>query len=100
MDNRRYGLTAGGGGGCGVTAILPVPPQVKYFAYTCTSTGANAAGDQTYIITATGSTTEGMTGFVLTIDQSNAKATTGVGANWNAAGLPLNCWVQKKGGSC
>lgn len=113
MDNRRYGVTVGGGGGCGIGAVPIAPPLVRYFAYSCASTGANAAGDQTYTITATGCagpgapvpcvTGEGMSGFVFTITEGNVKATVitagspAASAGWigNAA-----CWVQKKSGAC
>ena len=100
MDNRRYSAAAGI---CGPGAVPVAPPTVKYFKYACGSAGANATGDQTYLITAAGDPAQGMGGFNFTIDEANNKTTviTPASAAANAGWTPAaTCWVQKKGGAC
>lgn len=91
QDNRRY-ATVAGGIVCG--PAMPVSPAVKYFTYACDVT---TGGDQTFVITATGVVAQGMSGYAFTIDEGNVKQTT---AFPDAAGLPKNCWIMKKGESC
>lgn len=72
------------------------PANTSFWTYS--GCGA-AAGSNTYTITATGQ--GAMAGFVFTIDQNNTRQTTGTPAGWApAAGVPVNCWVVRKGGSC
>jgi type IV pilus assembly protein PilE len=101
QDNRRYSTTAAGGT-CGIGNTVAVQ-GAKYFAYTCASGSANAAGDQTYTITATGQSTQGLAGIAFTINQSNSRATTVTGSTLMAEkGYASNtgCWVLKKPSQC
>lgn len=90
QDNRRY-TTAPGSGVCGTNASLPTSPVVQFFTYTAVCT------DTTYTITATGNAAQAMNGYVFTVNDSNLRRTTSfVGAS----GLPKNCWIDVKSGSC
>jgi type IV pilus assembly protein PilE len=82
QDNRMYGT----GGACGVAA----PAGLKYFAITCASGGANAAGDQTYTLTATGSSGRAV-GHVYTVTNDGTKATT----TFKGAASTKTCWLAK-----
>lgn len=74
-------------------AGLPCPGATQYWTYACNGDAA------TYSITATGQ--DAMAGFVFTIDQANTRQTTGTRAGWApTSGLPVNCWVVRKGGGC
>lgn len=70
QDNRKYN-----GAAAGVCGVAMPTADIKYFTFTCASSSASGAGDQSYIITAAGSA-GGMQGFVYTIDQNNSKTTT------------------------
>lgn len=84
LDNRTYvGACAG---------VLPVPPAVKYFTYSCPVLTA-----ATYTLQATGAGGEATAGFTFTIDQNNARATTAAPAGW---GTNATCWITRKGGTC
>jgi type IV pilus assembly protein PilE len=97
QDNRKYnGATAGA---CGVA--MPSGGNIKYFTFSCSSSNAIGAGDQSYTLTATGGITgkdQTLAGFTYTIDQTNTKGTTiaspatttkwGTGSN--------NCWITRQ----
>jgi type IV pilus assembly protein PilE len=100
MDNRRYSTTTSGGT-CGAT--MPGSSDVKYFAYTCASAGANAAGDQAYTVTATGDAVQGLGGLTFTINEANTKATgvqSGTAIEGKGYQANANCWVTKKPNQC
>ena len=86
QDNRNYGSTAAA---CGVA----MPAASASFVYSCTW-GATAS-DQSFLLQATGRGP--MNGFVFTLNNNNVRATT---AFVGAAGLPLNCWIAKRGDAC
>lgn len=88
LDNRTYQ------GACatGTVAPLPVPPQVRYFTYTCPTLQPT-----TYSIVATGNAAEGMGDFIYSIDQNNTRATQSVPSGWTQT---TTCWTIKKDGSC
>lgn len=74
-------------------AGFPCPANTALWTYAC---NGNAT---TYTISATGQGS--MAGFVFTINETNTRQTTGTKAGWApAAGVPVNCWVVRKGGSC
>lgn len=87
QDNRNYGSTATT---CGVAM-----PAGKYFSFAC-NWGAGGTS-QSFRLTAAGSTAEGMDGYTFTIDQNNSQQTT---AFPDASGLPVNCWLKRKGDTC
>jgi type IV pilus assembly protein PilE len=89
QDNRNYGSTAAA---CGV----PLPNAGnKPFIYSC-NWGAGGT-NQSFLLQATGRPGGVMDGYVFTLDNSNARRTT---AFVGAAGLPLNCWITKRGDAC
>jgi type IV pilus assembly protein PilE len=70
-------------------------PTTDHFTVTCDwGTGAT---NQSYLLTASGNAASGMDVYVYTVDQSNAQRTT---AFPEAASLPANCWLQRRGQSC
>lgn len=87
QDNRNYGSTAAA---CGIGM-----PAGTAFTYSCNwgAVGTN----QGFLITATGNAAVGMNGYTFTIDETNTRRTT---AFPGAAGLPLACWISKKGETC
>jgi type IV pilus assembly protein PilE len=103
MDSRRYSTNVGGGT-CGIAGgASPAVTDAKYFAYTCASSNANAAGDQQYVLTATGVAGQGMSGIAFTVDQANTKATVVTASTPIAAKgyvSNANCWVRKKPSEC
>lgn len=82
QDNRTYV-----GGPCATSQT------VKEFTVVCTAGNIAAT---TYTISATGSGSTA--GFVFTINQDGTQRTTGLPPAWGTA--PVNCWVNRKGGSC
>lgn len=89
QDNRTYvsaGTTCGGAG----SATFPLPIG-KNFTYGCIGSAT------TYTAWANGVVGEGMNGFSFTINEANTKQTT---AFPGASGLPINCWIYKKGDGC
>jgi type IV pilus assembly protein PilE len=89
QDNRNYGSTAAN---CPVA--LPNAGN-KPFTYSC-AWGATASS-QSFVLTATGNAGGPMDGYAFTLDNANNRATT---AFVGAAGLPVACWLTKKGGTC
>lgn len=87
QDNRNYGSTATV---CGVAL-----PSGDFFTYTC-SWGAGGT-DQGFLLTATGKASAGMSAFTYTVDHNNQQRTT---AFDGASGLPVNCWMRRKGDTC
>lgn len=72
---------------------IPCPANSALWQYAC---NGNA---NTYTITATGQ--GAMNGFVFTINETNARVTTGAPTGWApTGGVPVNCWVVRKGGGC
>lgn len=95
QDNRNYGTGGTCGNDGGVTRVpMPTNPDVKYFSYSCVTTG------QAYTITATGAPGEGMTGFTYTINESNIRRTTSLPSGWSGASATSTCWIAKKDGTC
>jgi type IV pilus assembly protein PilE len=89
QDNRHYGSTAAA---CGV----PLPNEAnKAFLYTCTWGGT--ASNQSFLLRATGRAGGALEGYAFTLDNNNARQTT---AFVGAAGLPLACWISKRGDAC
>ncbi len=64
-----------------------------YFNFSCTVQTA-----ETYTLEAAGKGP--MAGFTYTIDQANVKQTTTTPPAWEAATMPANCWITRKGGAC
>jgi type IV pilus assembly protein PilE len=89
QDNRNYNSSAAA---CGVA--MPNAGN-KPFIYSCTW-GATAS-NQSFLLQATGRPGGAMEGYVFTLDNNNARRTT---AFVGAAGLPLNCWITKRGDAC
>jgi type IV pilus assembly protein PilE len=87
QDNRHYGSTAAA---CGAAL-----PAAQFFSLSC-NWGAGGTS-QSYLLTATGLSAAGMDGYTFTVDQNNAQRTT---AFPGAAGLPVNCWLRRKGDTC
>lgn len=89
QNTRNYGSTATA---CGV---IPVPPSDSSFTFSCDwgAVGTN----QGFLLTATGTAAAGMTGYSFTIDQNNLQQTT---AFPGMSGLPVDCWVKKRGETC
>lgn len=102
MDNRRYSTNAGGGT-CGLGAA-PATSGTKYFTYSCTSSNANAAGDQQFVLTATGIASQGLGGISFTVNHSNTRQTTVTGgsdmANKGYTAATTSCWINKKPAQC
>ena len=86
QDNRNYGSNAAA---CGV----PLPANSASFVYSC-NWGAGAS-NQSFLLQATGRGP--MNGFTFTLNNNNQRATT---AFPGAAGLPLGCWISKRGDVC
>ncbi|BAL23298.1 type IV pilin protein [Azoarcus sp. KH32C] len=86
QDNRNYGSTATH---CGVGVAT-----TDSFDFTCTNNGADS---QAFLATATGKASAGMTGFTFTVDHNNRRQTT---AFPDASGLPVDCWITRKGDAC
>ena len=82
QDNRTY---VSAGTTCGATL-----PAANSFTYACV-----AATSSTFVATATG--TAGMVGFTFSVDQDNVRRTTA--SPW-VAGLPVQCWITRRGESC
>lgn len=80
-------------GGCAAGTVAPLPSGTKYFTYTCPTLTATA-----FTVRATGVEAQGTGDFVYTIDQNNTKQTTDAPADWG--GMPVNCWITKKGEGC
>lgn len=103
MDNRRYSTNAGGGT-CGIPGgAAPTLTGTKYFTYACTSSNANAAGDQQYVLSANGVAAQGLDGISFTVNHANTRGTTVTGGTAMAnKGYATNatCWVVKKPGQC
>ncbi|MCV0438664.1 MAG: prepilin-type N-terminal cleavage/methylation domain-containing protein [Hydrogenophaga sp.] len=87
QDNRNYGSTA-----AACTVPMPVSGSGA-FNYSC-AWGATAS-NQSFLITATG--IGAMAGYTFTVDNNNNRTTT---AFVGAAGLPLPCWLTKRGSAC
>ncbi len=85
QDNRSYR----DGATCGV-----VLPAARRFAFSCTP----AADGQTFLLTATGVTQDAMDGFTFTLDQSGNTRTTALPEGWG--NVPLDCWIDRRGGTC
>lgn len=93
QDERNYGADGVCGNDGAVTRVaMPAAPVVKYFTYTCATTG------QDFTLTATGIANAGTGGFVYTLNEANQRRTTATGTGWSGAGS--NCWVTAKGGGC
>ena len=87
QDNRNYGSSSAA---CGV-----VLPAAQFFSVTCNwGTGAT---NQSFVITASGLSAAGMSGYTFTVDHNNAQRTTSFPG---AAGLPVSCWLRRKGDTC
>jgi type IV pilus assembly protein PilE len=86
QDHRNYGST---GTNCGVGVAT-----TDSFDFACTNNGAD---NQAFLATATGKASAGMTGFTFTIDHNNRRQTT---AFPDASGLPVDCWITRKGDAC
>ncbi|HJV27138.1 MAG TPA: type IV pilin protein [Aromatoleum sp.] len=86
QDNRNYGSTATH---CGVGVTT-----TDSFDFSCTNNGAD---NQAFLATATGKASVGMTGYTFTIDNNNRRQTT---AFPDTSGLPVDCWITRKGGTC
>jgi type IV pilus assembly protein PilE len=104
MDNRRYSTTTGGGT-CGIPGGgAPTVQGAKYFTYSCTSSNANAAGDQQFVLTATGIAGQGLDGIAFTVNHANARTTTVTAssamANKGYTAATTTCWVAKKPAQC
>lgn len=87
QDNRNYGSTASA---CGVAV-----PTGDYFTFTCNWGGGGTS--QSFLLTATGKASAGMSGYTYTVDHNNQQRTT---AFVGASGLPVNCWLRRKGDTC
>ena len=87
QDNRHYGSSATA---CGVAA-----PTGDNFTYSCTWGGS--ASNQTFLLTASGKSSAGLSDTAYTVDQDNLQQTT---AFPGATGLPVNCWLRRKGDTC
>lgn len=73
---------------------FPCPQDTNFWRYAGCGVTAGAAS---YTITATGQ--GAMAGFVFTIDERNTRQTTGTATGWApSGGLPVNCWIVRKGG--
>lgn len=83
QDHRNYGDD-----GCGIGAA-----STESFDISCTTSG----GGSEFLATATGKTDKSMNGYEFTIDQDNRRQTT---AFPGTSGLPLNCWIDRKGAAC
>ncbi|MFZ6646704.1 type IV pilin protein [Undibacterium sp. TJN25] len=88
QDNRSYASYVD-------ASCVPTDPKyaaiitdVKYFAYTCTSTASS------YAIQADGVSGKGMAGYQYIINQDNAKNST------VPPGAAVACWITKPGDSC
>ena len=78
-------------------AGFPCPQNTAFWTYT--GCGPEALAANTYTLTATGQ--GAMAGFVFTINETNTRQTTGTKAGWApTTGVPVNCWVVRKGGDC
>lgn len=101
QDNRRYSTDAAGAT-CGIPGgNTPTVGDAKYFTYTCTPSGVNAAGAQAYLISAAG--IGSLQGLTFSINQSNTKATAvAASSTIEKAGYTANggCWILKKPNQC
>jgi type IV pilus assembly protein PilE len=87
QDNRHYGSTATA---CGVAA-----PTGDNFTYSCT--WGDTSSNQSFLLTATGKSSAGLGDAAYTVNQDNLQQTT---AFPGASGLPVNCWLRRKGDTC
>lgn len=87
QDNRNYGSTASA---CGVAL-----PTSNFFTFSC-NWGAGGTS-QSFLLTATGNASAGLSGYTYTVDHNNLQQTT---AFVGASGLPVNCWLRRKGDTC
>jgi type IV pilus assembly protein PilE len=87
QDNRNYGSSATT---CGVAV-----PTGDYFTFSCT--WGSGGTSQSFLLTADGKASAGMAGYTYTVDHNNLQRTT---AFVGASGLPLNCWLRRKGDTC
>jgi type IV pilus assembly protein PilE len=87
QDNRNYGSTATA---CGVAA-----PTGDNFTYSCT--WGSTSSNQSFLLTATGKSSAGLSDTSYTTNQDNLQQTT---AFPGASGLPVNCWLRRKGDTC
>jgi type IV pilus assembly protein PilE len=87
QDNRHYGSSATG---CGVAA-----PTGDNFSYSCT--WGSSSSDQSFLLTAVGNSSAGLSDTSYTVDQNNLQQTT---AFPDTSGLPVNCWLRRKGDTC
>ena len=104
MDNRRYSNNAGGGT-CGILGgATPTTSGTRYFTYSCTSSNANAAGDQQFVLTATGIASQGLGGISFTVNHANTRQTTVTSgsdmANKGYTAATTGCWITKKPAQC
>lgn len=81
QDNRNYGDD-----GCGIAAA-----STESFDISCTTDGGG------FLATASGKSGASMDGYEFTIDQDNRRQTT---AFPGTSGLPLDCWIDRKGAAC
>ena len=101
QDNRNYGVATkicGDRNDNGVTSDAGdvALPTSRYFSFSCPVGATN----QTYIAAAANVAGQGLGAagsYRFTIDQANTRQTT---AFTGAAGLPVNCWLTKKGDTC
>lgn len=102
QDNKQYGNA----GSCTTTTliaapvvVMPTTPAVKYFTYSCVSSGSvSPDSDQAFVLTATSKIGPlGAAGdYVFTVNESDVKATTKV----KGVVSTLQCWVTAPAASC
>ncbi|WP_353091566.1 type IV pilin protein [Methylibium sp.] len=91
QDRTSYGTTAGS---CPLDIVMPTTPS---FDISCSWDTANGSTSQTFVLAATGTAAGGMTGYTFTINNANTQRTT---AFVGATGLPVDCWMKRKGDTC
>ncbi len=84
QDNRTY---------LGAPACNADNNTSAYFNFSCTVQTA-----ETYTLDAAGKGP--MAGFNYTVNQANVKQTVTTPPDWEAAAMPANCWITRKGGAC
>ncbi len=87
QDNRNYGSTATA---CGIAM-----PTGEFFDYSCNWGGGGTS--QSFLISAAGKSSRNLSGFGFTVDHNRLQRTT---AFTGESGLPVNCWLRRRGDVC